>query len=162
MDESTLRTISWWLFSLLSSVGVAQIVGAEGTVERATAPKIEWSTDYQKSQKAAEEQHKPLFLLFTGSNWCNWCMRLEQEVLTDSAFAEAVGDQFLFVKIDFPRGMPMDGQIKQQNDQLQKQFRVKGFPTVVLLDEHGAVIGTTGYRRGGGESYATHLKAMIN
>lgn len=72
-----------------------------------------------------------------------------------------MGDQFVFVVVDFPLKMSLDQTTTAQNKELQKKYDVKGFPTVVLLNENGQLIGSTGYRPGGGKIYADHLKKMV-
>ena len=43
---------------------------------------LEWHTDLNKAIEISIESEKPLFMFFTGSDWCGWCIRL-QSVLTD-------------------------------------------------------------------------------
>jgi hypothetical protein len=38
---------------------------------------------------------------------------------------------------------------------------VPGYPTILILDSDGEMIGKTGYRRGGAESYVAHVKKII-
>lgn len=131
---------------------------AKGT--QATS-KLNWMTNFEEASMKAKKEKKDLLLFFTGSDWCGWCHKLENEALDTTDFSDAVGDRFIFVVVDFPLRTPLDATLTAQNKELQRKFDVKGFPTVILLDENGALIGSTGYKPGGGNSYAEHLKKMV-
>lgn len=115
--------------------------------------RINWTTNYQDALSQAKATSKPVVLFFTGSDWCSWCKKLESEALNTDEFAQVAGDKFIFVLLDFPS----NGQYPQQNSQLQSQFGITGFPTLVIVDGNGHKIGQTGYQPGGGRAYAEHL-----
>lgn len=123
--------------------------------------KLNWMTNYEDASIKAKREKKSVLLFFTGSDWCGWCHKLENEALDTTNFSDSVGDQFVFVVVDFPLKMSLDQTTTAQNKELQKKYDVKGFPTVVLLNENGQLIGSTGYRPGGGKIYADHLKKMV-
>lgn len=124
---------------------------------------VNWLTDYDEAIKSSKNSSKPIVLFFTGSDWCSWCTKLEQEALDTPEFAETVGDKFIFVKLDFPLNTPLPPKITAQNKDLQKKHDVRGFPTIIILDpKDQRRIGLTGYRPGGGKAYATHLLNIIN
>lgn len=124
---------------------------------------LKWQTNYEDAMKQAKLNSKPVVLFFTGSDWCTWCNKLDQEVFDAPDFATAVGDQLLFVKLDFPLYSPQDPQLKAQNKQLQQQYSVRSFPTVIVLDpQQNKQIGTTGYRAGGAKAFAAYLLKMVN
>lgn len=129
-----------------------------------TAPKaasIQWLTDFDEATRRARAEQKPLFILFEGSDWCPWCMRLENEVLQDPTFSQNLQEKFIFVNLDFPRRKPQPPELAKQNQQLKQQYSVKGFPTVLILDPQQKQIGTTGYRSGGAKAYVDHINDMI-
>ncbi len=124
---------------------------------------ITWQTNYEAAFEQAKTSSKPLLLFFTGSDWCSWCNKLDEEVLSTPEFAEAAGNKFVFVKLDFPLYTPQDPQLKAQNKQIQQQFDVRGYPTVLLIDpQQNKQIGSTGYRPGGSKLYVEHLQQMLN
>lgn len=123
---------------------------------------VQWETNYDHAVAQAKASSKPLVLLFTGSDWCGWCIKLENEALGTPEFASAVGDQFIFVKLDFPMKTSLPKEIATQNSNLKDRFGVKGFPTVIVLDSNENQIGMTGYQPGGGASYAKHLMKMVS
>lgn len=122
---------------------------------------VNWQTNYEKALEQAKSSSKNVILFFTGSDWCGWCTRLEEEVLNTSEFAQLAGQQFIFVKLDFPLNTPIDPTVAAQNKELRKRFDVRSFPTIFVLDENGKQIGSTGYRQGGAKEYYNHLMKMV-
>ena len=41
---------------------------------------LTWHTDMSKATDISIKENKPMFLFFTGSDWCGWCIRLQKEV----------------------------------------------------------------------------------
>lgn len=123
--------------------------------------KLNWLTNYEEAVSQSKNEKKPMLLFYTGSDWCAWCHKLENEVLLSTDFFDAVGDKFIFVLVDFPLRTPLEPKLLAQNKELQKKFDVKGFPTIVILDEQQQQIGVTGYRPGGPGPYAEHLLKMV-
>lgn len=122
--------------------------------------RISWQTNYDEAVRQSRSTSKPIVMLFTGSDWCTWCIKLEQESLNTAEFAQAAGNKFIFLKLDFPVGKSLPADLVAQNKQLQKRFGVSGFPTIVIIDPNQQVIGTTGYKPGGGRAYAAHLSQL--
>jgi len=123
---------------------------------------VEWTPTFSQAELQAKETHKPIVLVFTGSDWCKWCQKLDSEILKTSEFSRLTKDNFIFVEVDFPRGKKLpSGTSSSQNDALKRRFGVTGFPTVIVLDENANVIGRTGYREGGAAAYAQHLNGFL-
>jgi thioredoxin-related protein len=101
-----------------------------------------WLDDYHKAQEEAKASHKLLLLNFTGSDWCGWCIRLNQDVFSQSDFKDFASKNLVLLELDFPRpgGSRAQGQaaeLKKQNLDLAHQYNVYGFPTLVVLDGTG-------------------------
>jgi thioredoxin-related protein len=120
-----------------------------------------WKTDFQKAAKEAKESGKYMLLDFSGSDWCGWCIRLDQEVFSKKEFKEYAEENLVRVLLDFPRRKPQGKELKQQNRALMKKYGVRGFPTIIVLSPTGQLVGRTGYRAGGPEKYVEHLKGII-
>lgn len=120
--------------------------------------RIAWSLNYDQAVQQSKSSGKPMLLFFTGTGWCSWCTKLENEVLDTAEFSNLVGNKFIFVKLDFP----MSQMIDPRNKQLQQQFDVKGYPTIIILDKDQQRIGSSGYRPGGARAYADYLLKIIN
>lgn len=119
--------------------------------------KLTWYTDLKDAHKLSDESGKPIFGFFTGSDWCGWCMRLQREVFAKDAFVEWANDNVILLELDFPKRKVLPDEIKAQNQNLQRAFKVTGYPTVWLFrstmdaeTEHFslAAIGKLGYPRG--------------
>lgn len=131
-----------------------QAADSKAAVQPQQSSQITWMTDFQAAKDAAKKQNKPLFVFFTGSDWCPWCIKMDSQILSTPEFQQALAQKLIFVKIDFPRNSPQDDATREQNKKLSKSFEVQGFPTVILLDPNGARIDKMGFQAGGGEKYA--------
>jgi protein disulfide-isomerase len=121
----------------------------------------EWTTDYDAALKRAKAERKSVLLDFTGSDWCGWCMRLDQEIFATPEFKKFANEHLVLVKIDFPRHKAQSDAEKAQNEQLAARFQVQGFPTLVVLDPDAKPSGTLGYMRGGPEPFISQLSSLI-
>jgi len=84
-------------------------------------------------------------LLFTGSDWCVWCKRLNKEFLQQDRFKELAKSKFIAVYLDFPAKKPMPEKLKEQNEQLREKFEIPGYPMLVVLSPKGDVIEKLSY-----------------
>lgn len=128
----------------------------------ANAAGVTWHTNYEEAVNQSKEKSKPMILFFTGSDWCTWCNKLEEEALNTPDFADQANDKYIFVKLDYPMQKKLSTALIEQNKQLQEKFDIRSFPTVILLDANQQQIGITGYRPGGGKPYADHLNKMMH
>lgn len=148
---------------MLITCGITTLCTAEEATTTNNKATITWTSNYEEALTLAKTGNKPVVLFFTGTDWCGWCNKLEEEVFDTKEFAELVGKKFIFVKLDFPLYKSLPANINTQNKQLQKKFGVRSFPTLVMLDPTSEQpIGTTGYRPGGGKQYASHLERLAN
>ena len=97
----------------------------------------DWLHDYNKAQEEAKANHKLLFLNFTGSDWCGWCIKFDKEVLSQPQFKNFAHDNLVLLELDFPRRTSQPAEVKKQNVQLAQQYEVLGFPTIVVLNSNG-------------------------
>lgn len=123
---------------------------------------VQWQTNYQGALEQSKSSGKPIVLFFTGSDWCGWCTRLEDESLSTKEFSNAAGDKFIFVKLDYPLYTTIDPKISSQNKELRKKYDIRSFPSLIVIDADGRQMGVTGYRPGGGGEYAKHLLKLVD
>lgn len=115
---------------------------------------IGWGDDYKAALATASKENKKVLLDFTGSDWCGWCIKLKKETFDQPAFKEYADANLVLVEIDFPKGKTLTPEVKKQNNALQEQYQVQGFPTIVLLDPQGKVIKQqSGYIPGGAKGF---------
>jgi thioredoxin-related protein len=120
----------------------------------------DWMTDFEMAKKKAVNEGKDLLINFTGSDWCGWCIRLDEEVFSQQVFVSEAPTRFVLVKIDFPRKTSLPSKLKKQNDRLAKDFQIQGFPTIILADSTGKPYAKTGYQEGGAMAYLQHLAQL--
>jgi thioredoxin-related protein len=123
-----------------------------------TTPASAWQTDYARALETAGREHKLVLLDFTGSDWCIWCHRLDDEILTQKAFLDFARANLVLVELDFPRAKAQSKELKTQNETLSGKFSVEGYPTIVLVDPSGHELGRTGYMEGGAKTFVRELK----
>ena len=90
---------------------------------------LTWHTDVNKAIEISISDKKPLFMFFTGSDWCGWCIRLQKEVFFKPEFVKWAKENITLVELDFPRRKKLNKIIIQQNDNLRQMFGVRGYPT---------------------------------
>lgn len=94
-----------------------------------------------KAKEEAKETGLPILVLFTGTTWCPYCIKLEKGVFAEKEFAN---QNLVLMILDFPAG----GGGSRKDEELQKEFGVKGFPTYFLVNAAGDKLGKGGYNNG--------------
>ncbi len=130
---------------------------------------LTWHTDMSKATDISIKENKPMFLFFTGSDWCGWCIRLQKEVFKTPEFIKWAKENVVLVELDFPRKNEQTDAVKMQNAQLQRQLQVNGYPTVWFVSavktDEGKVnltaLGSTGYVAGGPEKWLEGANQII-
>jgi thioredoxin-like negative regulator of GroEL len=112
-----------WAFCL--TTGAVLLWG--GTVR---AQDVQWRTDYNVARKEAKEKGLPL-VVDIGTDNCFWCRRLEETTLRDATVAKTLRDHFVALKINAER-----------DTALAAHLRIASYPTVVLADAEGKILGT--------------------
>lgn len=118
----------------------------------------EWKTDLEAAKTQARKENKPLLLNFTGSDWCGWCIRMKKETLDQTEFREYAAKHFVLVEVDFPSRKKLPAAQQKSNDALKAKYNVEGFPTFLVLDAGGKVLGRQeGYLKGGPDAFIGKL-----
>lgn len=137
---------------LVSLTAVSLSMGAESL----------WMHDFDAAKTKAVKEGKPIFINFTGTDWCGWCIKLEKEVFSKKAFQDYAKENLVLVEVDFPKKKEQTAELKAQNKKLDKEYGVEGYPTLYLLDATGKKLTEDiGYREGGPEAYVEHLKSLL-
>jgi protein disulfide-isomerase len=135
---------------------------AQVVPEPSSAAKAGWLTSYEKAQSEAQSRKKLLLMDFTGSDWCGWCIMLDREVFSKPEFKEYASKNLVLLELDFPRMKQMPAETKEQNRRLALQYQIQAFPTVVVLDGNGKIVGELGYIRGGPGAFIAELEKLRN
>ena len=100
-----------------------------------------WYDDFAAAQKEAKKTDRPILVLFTGSDWCPYCVKLKKNVLDTAAFRTFAKDGVVLFYADFPRGTKLPEKLKTQNAELAKKYGIRGLPTTVIVSPKGKEMG---------------------
>lgn len=120
-----------------------------------------WLTDYAKAVKLSKSSGKPILVDFTGSDWCGWCIKLDNEVFSKPAFKAWAKKNVVLLYLDFPQTKKLPEALKKQNNMLGQKYKIEGFPTILFLDHKGSVLGKHGYQEGGPGKWTKTAEGMI-
>lgn len=118
-----------------------------------TAKEDFWNSDPIKAIDQAKKDKKDILLLFTGSDWCPPCQKLELEVFADESFYDETEENFTYAKFDFLKNSPITPATQKLNDDWAQKYGVDSFPTVVLIDSDQKPYAFAGYEEGGVENF---------
>lgn len=119
-----------------------------------------WITSYDQGQQEAKANNKLVLLDFTGSDWCGWCVLLDREVFSKPKFKEYASKNLVLVELDFPKTKPVPDTIRTQNVRLAQLYQVQGFPTIIVLNGDGQLVGEFGYVKGGPDAFIALLEKL--
>ena len=122
----------------------------------------QWFTDIDKALVESGKIHKPVLVDFSGSDWCGWCIKLDNEVFKKEHFLAWAKDSVVLCVLDFPRDKTKVSEKQRRKNQIvAKKYMVRGYPTVLLLDKNGKVLAKTGYQAGGPVEYTNMLDRLL-
>jgi thioredoxin-related protein len=109
------------------------------TIARAS----EWQTDYEQALATAKAARKCVLLDFTGSDWCGPCIEMKEVVFSQTAFLDYAKTNLVLIEVDYPRRNVLPEKVTKQNALLMYQYGIdkSGYPTVILLDPDGKILG---------------------
>lgn len=123
----------------------------------------QWEEDFVLAQEMASQEQKKLLLVFSGSDWCIPCIRLEKEVWQDSVFLAYAKEKLVLYRADFPKRKKnqLSPALKAKHESLAAQYNPKGyFPWVVVFGEDKAVKGTFVYTKDPVAHYIEQIKSF--
>ena len=142
-----MKKILFGLLILLSNLGFAQ----------------EWQYDFDKAKKTATAEDKPIIVVFSGSDWCAPCIKLDRNVWQSEAFKKEASN-WVLVKADFPRkkANQLSKEQTEHNRKLAEKYNLEGsFPLVVIMDNNGKVIAKMGFKNVSPEEYIKMIYTQI-
>lgn len=147
--------------SAASATPQTNVPADTATATSDTSTPAGWTDDFSAAKKQAQDEGKDLFVVFSGSDWCGWCMRLEEDIFSKDGFVEEISETFVPVFIDMPNNKSLlSKKARKQNPMLAAQYGVDSFPTVLLMDSDGDVFAVSGYMQGGPDKYLDSVKKM--
>lgn len=88
-------------------------------------------TDIKKAIALAGKEHKNVMLQI-GGNWCIWCTRFHNTVVSNDTLSKLLHDNYVVVHVNYEK--------KNSGSKLWKELGFPqrfGFPVFVILDEKG-------------------------
>lgn len=122
----------------------------------------DFHSDYAAAKKEAKSENKPLLVKFTGSDWCPPCKQLDAAIFSKKEFKKSVEKDFVVAVLDFPRNKELpEGQL-EANREVAKEFGIRGYPTVLLINQDGKVFKKmVGYDGSDLETYLKTIKQSL-
>ena len=131
-------------------------------VQAKTSTPAGWTDDYDVALKRAAAENKLVLADFSGSDWCGWCKKLDKEVFDTEEFRKGATNEYVLLMVDTPRDQELlSEKAKKQNPKLVEKYKIRGFPTVLVLDAKGGVVFQGGYEKGGPKKYLEMLKRSV-
>ena len=132
------------------SAAAACVASAVLAVSAATegAEVGKWTMDAEAATALAKEKRLPLFINFTGSDWCHWCQLLDREVFDKPAWQDYAAKHLVLLWLDFPQDKSrVPEKYVKQNETWRDKYGIEGYPTCVVLDPDGKELGRLGASR---------------
>lgn len=124
----------------------------------------DWKPSFSEAVATAKDENKPLILVFTGSDWCAPCIKLDKKIWMSAAFKDYAAKNYILYKADFPRkkSNKLEAALVAENQKLAEKYNPNGFfPLVVVLDSDQNVLGVTGYKNITPSAYIELLNSFL-
>ena len=123
----------------------------------------EWNDDFKDAMAIAQQENKPIILVFSGSDWCAPCIKLDRDIWQSNEFKAYAKENYILYKADFPRKKENRLVLERatQNKSLADNYNPKGyFPLVLVLGKQGNILGQTGYQKTTPKEYISLLNSF--
>jgi len=120
-----------------------------------------WTSTWEQALQKANVEEKKIVLVFSGSDWCIPCIKLEKEVWMNEAFIAYAEENLILYRADFPKRKKnkLAPLLQEQNESLAEVYNPKGyFPWVVVLSPSQKKIGSFVYERLPVSAYIEKIK----
>lgn len=121
----------------------------------------DWKYNFEEAKKIASEENKNIIMIFSGSDWCAPCMRLEKNIWQSEEFIKESSEKWVLLKLNFPRkkANQLSPEQTNHNRALAEKYNHEGsFPLVVVMSPSGKVLGKFGFKN----ISPTQYIAMLN
>src|SRR5688500_14372062 len=134
-DRRSQRSVPIALFLIALALLVARF--AYAPKQQSTRDLVRW-VDPEAAVALARSTGKPILYDFT-AEWCEPCHVLDAEVFGEGVAARQINERFIPVRITDRQ--QEDGRNPPEVDALEKQYSVRGFPTIVFVNASGGEVG---------------------
>lgn len=115
-----------------------------------------WKTSFTEAKAQAAAENKNILLVFSGSDWCAPCIKLDKTIWQSEEFKSESAQKWVIYKADFPKKKAnlLPAELTESNKKLAEQYNKAGnFPLVLLLNPAGSVLGISGYKNVSPQEY---------
>lgn len=115
-----------------------------------------WKTSFTEAKSQAAAENKNILLVFSGSDWCAPCIKLDKTIWQSEEFKSESAQKWVIYKADFPKKKAnlLPAELTESNKKLAEQYNKAGnFPLVLLLNPAGSVLGISGYKNVSPQEY---------
>ncbi len=124
-------------------------------VLRSNGEEARWLSNPQKAAALAASSGKRLLVLFSDTEHCPACAKLEREILTTAAFSEYAEKELALLHI--PCDLRTNKAADVSHERLRSALDVEIYPTWWLLDQDLCPMLSGGYVPGGSEAFIEQL-----
>lgn len=122
-----------------------------------------WQSNWEQSKSLSEGADKKLVLVFSGSDWCIPCIRLEKEIWENKTFINYASDHLILYRADFPKRkknqLPED--LQQQHNRLAEAYNPNGyFPYVIVFSSELKILDAFAYEKKEVDYYINRIDAL--
>lgn len=99
--------------------------------------------DLSTAEADAKENNRNILLVFSGSDWCIPCIKMEKQIFEKESFTDYAKQHLVIMHADFPRlkKHQLPKEQEKRNLKLAEKYNKQGsFPYTVLLDAQGKVL----------------------
>lgn len=154
----------WWLV-LIVLLGFGGVLiwfhATEAPADQGGMVRAAWSEDYDHAVATSQATGRPILVNFTGSDWCDYCIRMRREIFDTGIFAAWAKDHVVLLDCDYPRLSQQSVATVAQNQRLAERYAIESFPTIVILTAQGEELTRVGYRRGGARVWITDIEDVV-
>lgn len=122
-----------------------------------------WLTDFEQAKKISTDQDKNIIIVFSGSDWCAPCIKLDKNIWQSESFKNEAAKDWVLIKANFPRkkANELSKEQTEHNRKLAEKYNIEGsFPLVVILDKNGKLLGKMGFKNVSPEEYIKMIHAL--
>ncbi len=137
---------SFLLFSIVISSSFSQEKNVEVLEKIKEDIVLNWTDSFKEALKKSKKEKKPVLIYFTGSDWCGPCKVLDKKLFHTEKFKALADKELILYEADDPRNKNLvEAKRLEVNYDLKRKYKIKSFPTLVLVNHRGKMIG---YKKG--------------
>ena len=119
-----------------------------------------WTEDIEGAFKTAAAEKKQVFIDFTGSDWCYWCILADRNIFSTKEWADFSANM-VCLKVDFPSKNKPDAATMSGRRAFAKEFGVRGYPTFILASPDRKQIARFSAGKKGAAEFIAEVKKAL-